>query len=109
MTLKEIIDCCSELKIREKRCISDEFIELVFTNEQISEWQRVLTAFLGQPIKPEGQIPSNKDLALTAGTGSIRVEQTLYEKEFEEGVIIAKFWPWKDNMHTTLRMALLVK
>lgn len=109
MTLKEIIDCCSELKVREKRCMTEEFIELVFLNEQISEWQRVLTAFLGLPIKPEGQSPSSKDLAITAGTGGIRVEQTLYEKGFEEGTIIAKFWPWQDNKHTTLRMALLEK
>lgn len=107
MTLKEIIDCCSELKVREKRCMTDEFIELVFINEQLSEWQRVLSAFLGEPIKPVGQTPSKKDLDLTAGTGGIRAEQTLYEKEYEEGVIIAKFWPWKDNTHTTLRMALL--
>lgn len=109
MTLKEIIDCCSEFKVREKRCMTEEFIELVFSNEQIDEWQRVLTAFLGSPIKPEGQEPSDEDLALTAGTGGIRIEQTLYENEFDDGVIIAKFWPWKDNRHTTLRMALLVK
>lgn len=109
MTLKEIIDCCSELKVREKRCMTEEFIELVFNNEQISEWQRILAAFLGQPIKPEGQSPSDKDLAITADTGGIRVEQTLYEKEFEEGIIIAKFWPWQDDKHTTLRMALLEK
>lgn len=109
MTLKEIIDCCSEFKVREKRCMTEDFIELVFHNEESSEWQRVLNAFLGQPIKPEGQQPSDKDLKLTADTGSIRIEQTLYEKEFEDGTVIAKFWPWKDNAHTTLRMALLVK
>lgn len=109
MTLKEIIDCCSEFKIHEKRCITEEFIELVFTNDEISEWQRVLIAFLGPPIKPQGQEPSESDLKLTANTGGIRIEQTLYEKEFEEGTIIAKFWPWQDNIHTTLRMALLVK
>ena len=109
MTLKEIINCCSEFTIREKRCVTDEFIELVFPNEEIAEWQRVLTAFLGPPIKPEGQEPSEKDLELTAKTGGIRVGQTLYENEFEDGIIIAKFWPWQDNAHTTLRMALLVK
>ena len=109
MTLKEIIDCCSEFKVHEKRCISEDFIELVFPNQQISEWERVLTAFLGAPIKPEGQEPSDRDLKLTADTGSIRIEQTLYENEFENGIIIAKFWPWKDNIHTTLRMALLAK
>jgi hypothetical protein len=109
MTLKEIIDCCSEFRVKEKRCLTEEFIELVFVNDEISNWQRVLVAFLGPPIKPGGQAPSENDLARTANTGGIRIEQTLYEKEFDGGAVIAKFWPWKDNIHTTLRMALLVK
>jgi len=109
MQLREIIDCCSGLKVREKRCISDDFIELVFHNEEIEHWHRILVAFLGEPLKPEGQEPSAKDLALTANTGGIRLEQTLFEKEYENGAIIAKFWPWKDQMHITLRMALLEK
>lgn len=109
VTLKEIIDCCSELKVREKRCMTEEFIELVFNNDEIIEWQRILTAFLGEPIKPEGQEPSKTDLALTARTGGIRINQTLYEAEFEDETIVAKFWPWEDKMHTTLRMALLAK
>ncbi len=109
MELKEIIDCCSHLKIREKRCLTDDFIELVFKNEEVDEWHRVLSAFLGDPIKPKGQEPSDDDLKLTEKTGGIRIEQTLFEKEFEDASIIAKFWPWMDNIHTTLRMALLQK
>jgi hypothetical protein len=109
MQLREIIDCCSDLKIAEKRCISEDFVELVFHNEEIEEWQRLLTAFLGEPSKPKGQEPSAKDLETTAHTGGIRLEQTLFEKEFENASIIAKFWPWKDLMHITLRMALLQK
>lgn len=109
MQLREIIDCCSELNVAEKRCITEDFVELVFQNEQIGEWQRILTAFLGEPQKPQGQEPSSKDLEITKNTGGIRLEQTLFEKEFENGSIIAKFWPWKDQMHITLRMALLEK
>ncbi len=109
MQLKEIFDRCRHLKIYEKRSLSTEFIELVFYNEDVSEWFNLLSSFLGPPVKPEGQQPSQKDLDITAKTGSIRVEQTLFEKEFDEGIIIAKFWPWKDNVHTTLRMALLIK
>jgi hypothetical protein len=109
MQLREIIDCCSDLTITEKRCISDDFIELVFRNEDVEDWQRILTAFLGGPSKPEGREPTAKNLETTASTGGIRIEQTLFEKEFENGSIIAKFWPWKDHIHTTLRMALLEK
>ncbi len=109
MQLKEITDCFGELKIHEKRCLADDFVELVFFNEEIDEWHRILAAFLGDPIKPSGQEPSSKDLELTARTGGIRANQTLYEKDMTEGTIIAKFWPWEDAVHTTLRMALLLK
>ena len=109
MDLKEITDCFSELTIVEKRCISEDFVELVFQRQEVEDWQRILTAFLAPPVKPEGQMPSEKDLALTAKTGGIRIEQTLFEKEYEDETIIAKFWPWKDNIHITLRMAKLMK
>ena len=109
MQLREITNCCGELRINEKRCLTDEFVELVFQNQDIDEWYRIVSAFLGSPIKPEGQEPTEKDLALTSKTGGIRLEQTLFEKEFDNGTIVAKFWPWKDKIHTTLRMALLMK
>lgn len=109
MELKEITDCFSGLKIVERRLVSEDFVELVFQSQQVDEWQRVLQAFLGEPTKPKGQEPSKKDLELTAKTGGIRLEQTLFEKEFQDGTIIAKFWPWMDNMHITLRMAKLIK
>ena len=109
MKLKEITDCCRHLEVKEKRCLTEEFVELVFFNNDAAEWGRILIAFLGSPVKPEGQEPTARDLELTAKTGSIRFEQTLFEKEFENETIIAKFWPWKDQAHTTLRMALLPK
>ena len=109
MKLKEITDCCRHLKVKEKRCLTDEFVEMVFFNEDAGEWSRILIAFLGLPTKPQGQQPSAHDLELTAGTGGIRIEQTLFEKDFEHESIVAKFWPWKDKTHTTLRMALLPK
>jgi hypothetical protein len=109
MQLKEIIDKCTHLKVIERRCIKDDFVELVFSNEEIAEWQRILSSDLGDPRKPQGSPPSPSDLEITSRTGGIRVNQTLFEQEFDEGTIIAKFWPWDDGRHTTLRMALLLK
>lgn len=107
MKLREITDCCVHLDVHEKRCDRDDLFELVFFQKDILEWGRILTAFLGEPVKPSGKMPTVKDLEITEGTGSIRVEQTLFEKNFENGVIIAKFWPWRDGSYITLRMALL--
>lgn len=109
MELKDILEGCKHLRIVEQRCNTQEFVDLVFENKDIEEWQRILTAFLGAPRKPKGQEPSNGDLKITARTGGIRIEQTLFEKDFQENTIIAKFWPWKDDQHTTLRMAALYK
>ena len=107
--LREITDCFSALNISEKRCLSDEFVELVFQHDELDEWHRILSAFLGKPTKPQGTEPSRKDLEITSTTGGIRLDQTLFEQEFENGTIIAKFWPWQDKFHITLRMALLMK
>ena len=107
MKLRDITDCCVHLEVHEKRCDREDLFELVFFQKDIDEWARILSAFLGEPVKPSGQSPTIRDLELTEGTGSIRIEQTLFEKRIENGVIIAKFWPWKDGRHITLRMALL--
>ena len=107
MKLRDITDCCVHLDVHEKRCDREDLFELVFFHKDIAEWSRILTAFLGEPVKPSGKAPTPKDPELTEGTGGIRIEQTLFEKEFENVVIIAKFWPWKDGNCTTLRMALL--
>lgn len=107
MKLRDISDCLVHLSVHEKRCDREDLFELVFFQNDLSEWDRILSAFLDKPVKPSGQSPTPKNLAVTEGTGSIRTEQTLYEKRFENGVIIAKFWPWRDGRHITLRMALL--
>jgi hypothetical protein len=109
MRLTEIYEKCSHLGIFEERCVTDEFVELVFFNEDVTQWFNIISAIMGQPRKAQDEEPNATDLELTANTGSIRFEQTLFEKEMEEGTIIAKFWPWKDNVHTTLRMAMLLR
>lgn len=107
MKLREITDCCVHLDVHEKRCDREDLFELVFFQKDVAEWSRVLSAFLDAPVKPSGKAPTPENLEITEGTGSIRIEQTLFEKNFENGVIIAKFWPWQDGHHITLRMALL--
>ena len=107
MKLVDITDCCVHLDVHEKRCDREDLFELVFFQKDLAEWGRILSAFLGAPIKPSGKAPTPEDLEITEGTGSIRIEQTLFEKTFENSVIIAKFWPWKDDRLITLRMALL--
>ena len=59
------------------------------------------------PENMQGCLPTAGDLDLTRQTGGIRIEQTLFEKKTGDWTVIAKLWPWKDGLHTTLKMALL--
>jgi hypothetical protein len=110
MTLQEILDKCrSLLDVCEERYFDEEYCELVFYSKEINEWNKLFTTILGPARKPKGVKPSEGDLYLTKSSGGIRVEQTLFEREFGNVSIVAKFWPWDDNVHTTMKMALLIK
>lgn len=107
MVLREIINRCHGLTIYEMRCDRDDYYEVVVLNHEIEGWEKALSSILGPPRKPKGVKPSEDDLNLTRSSGGIRLNQTLYERSFGDYVIIAKFWPWDDNEHTTLKMAHL--
>ena len=109
MTLKEIIEKCGRLSVREKRCITDEYGELVFYNREIDEWNKTFADIFGPAIKPAGSKPTEDDLDLTRDYGGIWIDQTLFRKNFDGVTIIAMFWPWQDAIHTTLKMALVEK
>jgi len=107
MNLREIINQCHGLAIHEVRCDQDDYFEAVILNDEMDKWDKILTTILGPARKPKGVVPNSKDLDLTKASGGIRVNQTLFERGFGNYTIIAKFWPWDDNLHTTLKMALL--
>lgn len=107
MTLDEILIRCRGLEVNEVRSENEEFCEIVIYNKDIEEWNRIFSDVLGPARKPKGIEPTREDLVLTESSGGIRINQTLFEKDFQDATIIAKFWPWDDNIHTTLKMALL--
>jgi hypothetical protein len=108
MTLKEIFLNLKHLEITETRNRSDEYVEIVFLNRDLHQWHQALAAQLGSPRKPAGSEPTQSDLQITRSTGGIWANQTLFEKSFGDVTVIAKFWPWGDEVHTTLKMALLI-
>ena len=109
MTLKDILEKCSNLRIDEKRVITDDYNELVFYNQDIDEWNKIFTELFGSAIKPSGRIPSENDLQLSKDYGGIYDNQTLFKTEFDGTTVIAMFWPWRDDIHTTLKLARLKK
>jgi len=109
MTLKEILDKCSGFEINEQRCISDEYTEIVFNAKQTDKWNEIFADILGSAVKPPGTKPTVDDLELTKEYGGVYGNQTLFKKDFEKESIMAMFWPWQDNLHTTLKLVLLNK
>ncbi|UCG81111.1 MAG: hypothetical protein JSV60_02160 [Desulfobacterales bacterium] len=109
MTLREIIERCSMLTVDEVRCEGDKYRELVFCGEDIDEWHRIFADVLGPAVKPAGKKPTKDHWRLTKDYGGVWAGQTLFKKEFEDGTVIAMFWPWQDGIHVTLKMALLEK
>lgn len=107
MTLAQILQACHKFSIHEKRVMREEYCEFVILNNEVDDWLLVLSSVLGPARKPRGVEPTRSDLDLTQASGGIRVEQTLFKKEFGDATIIAKFWPWGDDVHTTVKMALL--
>ena len=109
LTLKEVMDKCGSLKIFEKRSATDDYIELVFHNEETGEWNKLLSDFFGPAAKPPKAKPSKNDISITKVYGGIRPDQTLFRKDFDDAMIIAMFWPWQDGAHTTLKIFLIRK
>ena len=107
MTLNDILQKVHGVKIVEQRSMTDDYCELVFLSKDLGAWHHAIAEALGEPRKPAGITPTEADQDLTTKTGGIWVGQTLFEKNFDKSTIIAKFWPWQDNTHITLKMAVL--
>lgn len=105
MKLKQIIDKYGMRNVCEVRRITDDYAELVFYNRKLDRWNKILGDILGPPKKPAGREPSEDDRHLTKDYGGIWVNQTLFRKEFGDFTIMAMYWPWQDDIHTTLKMA----
>ncbi len=107
MTFDDILLKARDLGVYERRSLSAEYCELVFFSKDMDAWFGILSSTLGEPRKPPGQEPTASDLDLTQNTGGIRINQTLFEKDFGKETVIAKIWPWDDGERMTLKMAVL--
>lgn len=109
MTLKDILKKCNELNIYEERAVDDNYFELVFYTKEVDQWNKLFAEILGSATKPSGRKPTPSDLALTKEYGGVFDNQTLFKKDFEDVTIIAMFWPWQDEVRTTLKVSRIKK
>ncbi len=105
--LKNIAEQFLTLEVYENRSVTDEYCELVFLNKDKARWHGICVASFGEPAKPEGKQPTEDDARITAEYGGIFKNQVLFKKADNGNTVIAMFWPWQDNAHTTLKMAVI--
>lgn len=109
MTLKDIFGKFNGLDIFEKRQITDEYIEVVLYNKQKDKWNKILADILGSAVKPAGINPSNDIKRLAEKYDGIYKNQIMFKKDFDSETVLAMLWPWQDDAHTTLKMAIIKK
>ncbi|MBW2056458.1 MAG: hypothetical protein JRJ26_03070 [Deltaproteobacteria bacterium] len=107
MTLKEIVGRCNLSSVYEIRHVTEDYGEVVFYNRDMEEWNTVFLDSLGPPIKPACVEPSEDQRRLAEAYGGIWKNQTLFKREFDGFTLIAMYWPWQDQVHTTVKIARL--
>ncbi|MCK4912414.1 MAG: hypothetical protein KAS05_01685 [Candidatus Omnitrophica bacterium] len=109
MELREIIEKCESLKIYEERFIADDYYEVVFYTKDTKQWNELFADILGLPAKPYGVVPSEEDVVLTQKHGGLRENQTLFKKAIGSTLMIAMFWPWQDDVRTTIKVVSIAQ
>jgi len=107
--IKEIIKKCASLDIYEERCIADDYYEVVFYTKDTSQWNELFTEILGLAVKPYGVEPKQEDITLTKKHGGLRENQTLFKREINNSIMLAMFWPWQDEVRTTIKVVSVKK
>ena len=105
MIINEILDACSKLKVEEKRVSAADYEELVIFKKDMDQWYKNIDEILGPAVKEIGEKTSPQQFAWTVNYGGIADDQILFYKKSEEKSIIVMFWPWKDEVHLTLKIA----
>jgi hypothetical protein len=109
MLLKKFAKKFDSLRIHEKRKLTDKLYEVVFYSEDEEQWTKIFVAEFGPPIKKKGDSLPKDEQHWISNTHGIWEDQTLFGKIIDDGIAIAKFQPWKDGVHVTLRMMVLTK
>ncbi len=109
MELREIIEKFKTLSVYEERFVADNYYEVVFYTKDSDRWIKLFTETLCPAIKPAGIAPSEEDAELTKKYGGIRANQTLFKGVIGNTIVIVMFWPWQDEVRTTLKIAFIAK
>ena len=104
MQFKDLIDDVKKVKIDEVRVDSSNFFEAVVARDGFAKVATHLEKFFGvSPWAFNDPLPSEIQGHINS-YGGIMPGQTLYFCDSGNAIVIAMLWPWRDGLHTTLKI-----
>ena len=104
MTFAELLTEVQKLKHEEQRSQTEEYLEIVVSRESLEPLLQILTAYFGQPFKPEGALPLGAAEQRAKPYGGIRKDQTMYFRQDEDHFECALLWPWGNGTRITVKI-----
>ena len=104
MTFPKLLSDIQQIKSEEKREQTDEYLEMVIAKETLAALHKILTAYFGPPLKPEGQRSSGEAKRRAKPYGGIRKDQTMYFRQTGEHSECVLLWPWGNGARVTIKV-----
>ena len=104
MTFQEFLSQVQTIRIEESRAQTEEYFEAVIAKEGLEAMHKILTAYFGPPLKPEGRSPSGEASRRAKPYGGIRKEQTMYFRQDGDLAECALLWPWGSGARITIKV-----
>ncbi|OGW79843.1 MAG: hypothetical protein A3G33_03040 [Omnitrophica bacterium RIFCSPLOWO2_12_FULL_44_17] len=104
MTFVELLKQIKTVELHEIRVDLPEKLEVVSTNQNLSQLTAFFDQFFGKPLKAPNEFPSGIAKKYAGPYGGIRSDQTLYCLHDGEVCSFVMIWPWSDNMLSTVKI-----
>jgi hypothetical protein len=104
MTFQDLLAQIQTLKVEESRGQTGEYFEAVISRADLDPLHKILTAYFGAPLKPEGHSPSSEAKEHAGPYGGIRKDQTMYFRLDGEYSEYALLWPWGSGNRVTIKI-----
>ncbi|MDD5155054.1 MAG: hypothetical protein PHF11_01015 [Candidatus Omnitrophica bacterium] len=104
MEFNEIKNEVKDIPFEALRLDCDNNFEAVVIKDELEKLHARLQAFFGSPVFPSKERLSFQVRQIVDGFGGILPGQTLYFWSRGKDAIFSMLWPWKDGMHTTIKI-----
>ena len=105
MTFQDFLIQIQTIRIEESRAQTEKYFEAVISKANLDPLHKILTAYFGPPLKPEGCSPSGEANRRAKPYGGIRKDQTMYFRRDGDHCECALLWPWGSGARITIKVS----